>query len=173
MRTHALRLRLAYLMRRLLLAPLILALSSPLQAEPIPKISDFEISLAEPWRLDFICPFKKETVFEDGQRKTKKIGLYEECWVDFYKDHMDVMGLQRIDKKDVVKFWLQIEGYVGAKYVYNFLYRDKTGKLLSFAPTRNVNWNNQQDNKLIVNSRGKKVWFQMHARNVIKTWLAQ
>ncbi len=72
------------------------------------------------------------------------------------------MGLQRIDKIDVVKFWLQIEGYVGAKYVYNFLYRDKTGKLLSFAPTRNVNWNNQQ-NKLIVNSLGRKFGFKcMH-----------
>ena len=58
-----------------LLLALTAGLLSPTVAntEPIPKISDFEISLAEPWRLDLICPFKKETVFEDGQRKTKKL----------------------------------------------------------------------------------------------------
>ena len=162
-------------MNRFLLLALTAGLLSPIagRTEPIPKISDWDASFTEPWRLNFICPSKKETVFEDGQRKVKKIGLYKECWVDFYKNHMDVMGLQRIEKKNVVKFWLQIEGYVGGKYVYNFLYRDKAGKLLSFTPTRHVNWNTQQDNKKIVNARGEKVWFQMHARNVINTWLAQ
>ena len=52
-------------------------------------------------------------------RERQKIALHKECWVDFHKDHMDIMGLQRIEMKDVVGFWLQNEGYVSGEYIYN------------------------------------------------------
>ena len=85
-------------MKRLLLAPLIIALSSPLQAESIPKISDWDAELNWPMRVVFKCPVQVTYEIENGRREKITKKLYPECWADFYQSYIDIMDRQLIEE---------------------------------------------------------------------------
>ena len=73
-------------MKRLLLQLLAaLALPTAVTAEPIPKISDYELLSTKVERFEFLCP--KERYKEDGKIKKRK--LYKECWFELNEDHMN------------------------------------------------------------------------------------
>ena len=167
-------------MNRFLLLALTAGLSSPLQAEPIPKISDFDASISYPYRLEFSCPMEYVTSRNsDGMRERKKISIYENCWVDFHKEHMEIMGKQKIQKKDIVKYWFQRESFVGLRFHFHFVYRNNDGRLLEFIPYRKAHWNTAEDPKHVKykNNQGQeekfKIGIYQEANNFINKWMAQ
>ena len=85
---------------RKLFIPLLAALALPtaLSAEPIPKISDYELLSTRGERFEFLCP--KERYKEDGKNKKRK--LYKECWFELNEDHMNLMDMQKIKRDDEV-----------------------------------------------------------------------
>ena len=163
-------------MKRLLL-PLLAALALPtaVNSEPIPKISDWDASISYPYRLDFSCPKKIVKIREGVKIVKKKIPIYEQCWVDFHQDYMDIMGMQTIKKEEIVKYWFQKEGFVGIRFYFHFLYRDPEGNLLKFIPMREAGLNGARDvREYNHDENGKwKVSLYMNAHNFINNWLAQ
>ena len=163
-------------MKRFLLIALTAGLLSPIasKAEPITEISDFDASISYPYRLDFSCP--REIVKSrnsDGVMQKKKVFIYEKCWVDFYPEYMEIMGIQKIQKKDIIKFWFQAEGYVGQRFYFHFLYRDTKGKLLKFIPKREAGPNGGRDFVMQRNHENWRVSLYMNAINFINLWMAQ
>ncbi len=163
-------------MNRFLLLALTAGLLFPVEGRtrPIAGISDLDASISYPYRLNFSCP--KKTVQNrnsDGIREIKKVPIYEKCWVDFHQDYMDIMGMQKIQKEDIVKFWFQKEGYVGIRFYFHFLYRDSQGNLLKFIPMREAGKNGGRD---LIKQRNHEEWkvsLYMNAHNFINNWMAQ
>ncbi len=89
-------------MKRLLL-PLLAALALPtaVNAEPIPKISDYELLSTKGERFEFLCP--KEKYKKDGQTKKRK--LYKKCWFELKDDHINFMDMQKIKREDIIGYW--------------------------------------------------------------------
>ena len=80
-------------MKHMLLIPFLLGFISHLNAEPIPKISDYEIEYKEGEKIEFRCPTKREK-----NKKTKKLEfttLYEDCWFQLNDDHLNIMDRQK------------------------------------------------------------------------------
>ena len=79
--------------------------------------------------MDFECPFDMGKKFVDGRYEKTKIPLYPKCWVTFHQDYMQIMDRQKIMRKDVLRYWYQDEGFVGAGIVlfptHHFVYKDK------------------------------------------------
>ena len=163
-------------MKRFLLLALTAGLLSPIAAksEPIPKISDFDASISYPYRLDFSCPKKiTKDLNADGLMQIKKVSTYEKCWVDFHPEYMEIMGMQKIQKKDIVRYWFQTEGYVGQRFYFHFLYRDSEGKLLKFIPKREAGINGGRDYIRQKNHENWSVELYSNAHNFINNWMAQ
>ena len=126
-------------MKRLLLAPLILALSSPLQAEPIPKISDWDAELNWPMRIVFKCPVKVTYEMESGRREKKIKKLYPECWADFHQSHINIMDRQVIKREDVLGSFEPFQLRVAN--MYGLVYRKKDSKLAVFKMSKDRPFN--------------------------------
>ena len=95
-------------MKRFLLLALTAGLLSTIaaKAEPIPEISDLNaFDFKEPQRIDFNCPTKTTTVFNDGIKENKVTKLYPKCWVEFNNDHMNIMDRQRIYRSSIINTW--------------------------------------------------------------------
>ena len=109
-------------MKRFLLLALTAGLISPTaaNAEPIPKISDFDSTFIKPIRIDFSCPKEVTREMEDGRMKKVKKKLYKSCWVDFHKGYLNIMDRQTIKREDVVWYWW---GVIDNKGAWNLIYR--------------------------------------------------
>ena len=92
-------------MKRLLL-PLLAALALPtvVNAEAIPKISDYELLSKEGEKFLFKCP--KQKVANDKGGKTYK-KMYEECWFQINENHINIMDMQKIGREDIIVFYPQ------------------------------------------------------------------
>ena len=114
-----------------LLLPLLAALALPtaVSAEPIPKISDFKESFEKPERIVFNCPKEVTKERVDGVMKRVEKKLYEDCWIELNKDHINVMNKQKIERDDVVKFYeyyfFTYYGSVSHRRKFNFIYKTK------------------------------------------------
>ena len=72
-------------MKRLLLALLASsALPISIFAEPIPKISDYELSAKIAEKIEFKCPVKRERDIKEKRIKVTK--LYKKCWFQLNAD---------------------------------------------------------------------------------------
>ena len=114
-------------MKRLLL-PLLAALALPtaVNAEPIPKISDYEFEYKSSEKIKFKCPTKREK-----NKKTKKwevTTLYKECWLQLNDDHINIMDRQKINREDIVSYW-DFYDDVNAILKHFILYKDKNSQL--------------------------------------------
>ncbi len=90
---------------RKLLIPLLAAIALPtaVSADTIPKISDFDLLSKEGEKFDFECP-------------------YEECWFQLNPDHINIMDMQKIRRKDIIDvFSYEINHINYVRYV--FLYK--------------------------------------------------
>ena len=90
-------------MKRFLL-PLLaaIALPSSIFAEPIPKISDYELSADIAEKIEFKCPVKRER--DKKEKRIKVTKLYEECWFQLDADHINLMDMQKINKKNIISY---------------------------------------------------------------------
>ena len=93
-------------MKRLLIL-LLLAIPSSF-ANTIPEITDFKPNEFEKeFTVDFWCP--RETSWErdkkSGKRKKVVNKLYSDCWATFYKDRIDIMGTQIINREQILYAW--------------------------------------------------------------------
>tara|TARA_B100000579_G_scaffold375112_1_gene339744 strand:+ start:39 stop:557 length:519 start_codon:yes stop_codon:yes gene_type:complete len=172
-------------MKRLLL-PLLAALLSPIaaKAEPIPKISDWDASFEQPFKMWFKCPYETVSKVEDGKFESKKIPLYPKCWVTFHKDYMEIMGRQKIDRKDVIEYWHQIKGsnvMKGGSF-HHFIYKDISGNKKLFSPKTLVGkWSkhgedyfkNQYVRHLVEVTKNNKMSQLNIEKDVINHWMAQ
>jgi len=95
-------------MKRLLF-PLLAALTLPISifAEPIPKISDYELSAEIAEKIEFKCPVKRER--DKKEKRIKVTKLYEECWFQLNADHINLMDMQKINKKINTNFETVVE----------------------------------------------------------------
>ena len=91
-----------------LLLPLLAAIALPtaVNAEIIPKISDYELLTEFQEKIKFRCPTKRE---KDKDKKLKVVKLYKECWFQLNNDHINIMDRQKIYKKDVISYWDMLE----------------------------------------------------------------
>ena len=92
---------------------------------------------------------------------------------------MDIMGRQKIQKKDIVRYWFQRESHVGLRFHFHFVYRNDDGRLLEFIPYRKAHWNTAEDPKHLKykNNQGEdekfKIGLYQDANNFINKWIAQ
>ena len=91
-------------MKHLLLAPFLLGFISPVSAEPIPKISDYEVEYKEGEKIEFRCP--RERNKDKKTNKTKFTKLYEYCWFQLNDDHLNIMDRQKIKAKNIISYIL-------------------------------------------------------------------
>ena len=132
---QVLRLRQTYLMRRFLLLALGMGFLLPTaaNAEPIPKISDFKEIFEKPERIVFDCPKEVTKESFDGVIERVEKKLYEDCWIELNKDHINVMNKQKIERDDVLKFYeyyyYTYYGSVAHRRKFNFLYKTKKNYL--------------------------------------------
>ena len=117
-------------MNRFLLITLTAGLISPIagKAEPIPKISDWDATFTQPYRLLFTCPAVITKEINEGRLEKKSTSLYPECWVDFHKNHMDIMGKQIIERKNVLRHWNAVDGISPVWRTHHFIYLDQNGQ---------------------------------------------
>ena len=116
-------------MKRLLF-PLLAALALPtaVNAETIPKISDYELLTEFQEKIKFRCPLKRE---KDKDKKLKVVKLYKECWFQLNDDHINLMDMQKIYKKDIISYSHMIDtnsdgDEIGAHF---FIYKANDGTL--------------------------------------------
>ena len=117
-------------MKRLLL-PLLaaIALPSSICAEPIPKISDYELSAEIAEKIEFKCPVKRER--DKKEKRIKVTKLYEECWFQLNADHINLMDMQKINKKNIISYSHMIDtnGEGDAIGAHFFIYKANDGTL--------------------------------------------
>ena len=102
-----------------------LALPTAVNAEPIPKISDYELLSTKGERFEFFCP--KERYKQDGKIKKRK--LYKECWFELNKDHMNFMDMQKIKREDIFAYWHFKSPHFNNTIVEHFLYYRFNGEI--------------------------------------------
>ena len=166
-------------MKRLLLAPLILALSSPVLANKIPKSSDFDATFDQPYKMKFDCP-KQLVKSNESNAEKRRVPMYKECWVEFHKDYLEIMNRQRIYRKDIIRYWAQ-----RTFYGHSFVYKDENDKtnLLVFYNRPKSGWDNNfvkwKDHKYLnhmecLTSRCLKRVHRDNANHeVISQWMVQ
>ena len=110
-------------MKQLLLALLAaLALPTAISSETIQKISDYELLSKEGEKFIFACP--------------KKIYKDRECWFQLNSDHMNIMDLQKINRKDIVDSFSYFQ-FAQPRYLgrYVFIYKSNGNlKRIEFKP---------------------------------------
>tara|TARA_Y100001978_G_C23571451_1_gene374351 strand:- start:72 stop:512 length:441 start_codon:yes stop_codon:yes gene_type:complete len=113
-------------MKRLLL-PLqaALTLTTCVSAETIPKISDYEFEYIRGEKIEFKCPRERKRDRETNQMKVTK--LYKNCWFQLNDDHINIMDLQKINRKDIVSYY-DFNNPVN-KHTHFILYKDKNSQL--------------------------------------------
>ena len=91
-----------------LLLPLLASFLLPtaVNAEMIPKISDYELLTGIQEKIKFRCPTKRE---KGKHNKQKVVKLYKECWFQLNNDHINIMDRQKIYKKDIISYWDMLE----------------------------------------------------------------
>ena len=94
-------------MKRILFSLLAsLLFPTAVNSEMIPKISDYELLTEFQEKIKFRCPTKRE---KDKDKKLKVVKLYKECWFQLNNDHINIMNLQKIYKKDIISYWDMFE----------------------------------------------------------------
>ena len=112
-------------MKHMLLIPFLLGFISHLNAEPIPKISDYEIEYKEGEKIEFRCPTKREK-----NKKTKKLEfttLYEDCWFQLNDDHLNIMDRQKIKAKNIISYITRTDESAALTHIIT--YKDDNSQL--------------------------------------------
>ncbi len=81
-------------------------LPTTVNSEIISKISDYELLTEFREKIKFRCPTKRE---KGKHNKQLIVKLYEECWFQLNKDHINIMDRQKIYKKDIISYWDMFE----------------------------------------------------------------
>ena len=117
-------------MKRLLPTLLaVFAFPNTIFGEPIPKISDYELSADIGEKIEFKCPVKRER--DKKEKRLKVTKLYKECWFQLNADHINLMNMQKIYKKDIISFSHMIDtnGEGDAIGAHFFIYKVNDGTL--------------------------------------------
>ena len=114
-------------MKHLLLAPFLLGFISPVFAEPIPKISDYEVEYKEGEKIEFRCP--RERNKDKKTNKTKFTKLYEDCWFQLNDDHLNIMDRQKIKAKNIISYMTSTDENAALTHIIT--YKDDNSQLKS------------------------------------------
>ena len=79
---------------------------APIKADPIERISDFELWIKQGQRVPFTCPRKMVKIKEDGIHTVMRIKrMYKNCWFELHSDHINIMDRHKIKKVDILSYW--------------------------------------------------------------------
>ena len=132
-------------MKRLLL-PLLAALALPssvnssIESKPIPQISDFKVNVELPLRLNIFCP--------------KNYMEQDDCWIELNEEYINVMNLQKIPKKNILKYWMTHINYDYETCEYHFIYKTSENEIRELHITSNVKKISDEQRKKFI-TRGK------------------
>ena len=132
-------------MKRLLI-PLIAVLALPtavnssIESKPIPQISDFKVNVELPLRLNIFCP--------------KNYMEQDDCWIELNEEYINVMNLQKIPKKNILKYWMTHINYDYETCEYHFIYKTSENEIRELHITSNVKKISDEQRKKFI-TRGK------------------
>ena len=132
-------------MKRLLL-PLLAAIALPIsvnssiESKPIPQISDFKVNVELPLRLNIFCP--------------KNYMEQNDCWIELNEEYINVMNLQKIPKKNILKYWMTHINYDYETCEYHFIYKTSENEIRELHITSNVKKISDEQRKKFI-TRGK------------------
>ena len=169
-------------MNRLLILALAAGLLSPIKAKgeglPIPQVSDKQLKISYPIKINFKCPQKN--VLKDnndgGAKEWQRENIYEKCWLDLHKDHIHIMNRQKIFKKDITKSWKVYNWYksrnAGQEYVadWNFLYKTDNGSEYIFTLSKGKIQDYYKGDKLRIFRSPTKHFIDV--TKIMNSWLA-
>ena len=137
-------------MKRLLLTLLApFAFYSSLESKPIPQISDFKVNVELPLRLNIFCP--KNSIKREEKVLTK---VQDDCWIELNEEYINVMNLQKIPKKNILKYWMTHINYDYETCEYHFIYKTSENEIRELHITSNVKKISDEQRKKFI-TRGK------------------
>ena len=137
-------------MKRLLfalIAPIVFNI--PIEGKPVPQISDFKINLELPIRLNIFCP--KISVNNENKNIKKD---QDNCWIELNEEYINVMNLQKIPKKNILKYWMTHINYDYETCEYHFIYKTSENEIRELHITSNVKKISDEQRKKFI-TRGK------------------
>jgi len=128
-----------------LLAPIVFCTS--IEAKPVPQISDYKVNVELPLRLNIFCP--KNSLKNQDLTKDE-----DDCWIELNEDYINVMNLQKIPRKNILKYWMTHINYDYETCEYHFIYKTRENEIRELHITSNVKKISDEQRKKFI-TRGK------------------